>query len=519
MNQELRQSLKKLERRSLTVSILLLLAGCLLSMVWQFTIKEELANQSINFIRRGIQTDDPREVIHTISGIRFDGFDAVIFYGKRNEKILALPASVDPGLLDQHSFPNFLKFSYLNLPIYFDNTGENYLGMVSFVFSKFSLAGHAFLVWLLALVGFVPIYRSSRSKLIEEFDRQLQIKEELYQADLARKIRHNIRSPLAVLKDIIRSKVDSSNTAGIQGQRALNRIEEILSELKNNSKQSLQKMALTLAKVSIKPIITEIIQEKGAQLVGSDIKLSCNDPTEPMYTNLPASELRATLSNLIDNAIHAVGTSGTITVNAEFDNHLISLSVIDNGHGIPNEILPRVFEKNFTYGKEDGTGLGLYYAKKLMDENSGSIDIKTGKSGSTVSLMFPRQSTPSWHTETLGLTCQEEIVIIDDQDYILALWKQRLSNNSQRRLMVFNCSETFLRWYKTAAYQTRRLFLIDYDLGIESQNGLELISSLKIAPYSILVTGHFDDPALQDNCTEIGCRLLPKDQISLIPIT
>ncbi len=58
------------------------------------------------------------------------------------------------------------------------------------------------------------------------------------------------------------------------------------------------------------------------------------------------------------------------------------------------------------------------------------------------------------------------------------------------------------------------LFLIDYDLGAYKLRGNELIKMYLNPSHSLLVTGHFDDAKIQTLCTEIGCKLLAKDQIS-----
>lgn len=58
------------------------------------------------------------------------------------------------------------------------------------------------------------------------------------------------------------------------------------------------------------------------------------------------------------------------------------------------------------------------------------------------------------------------------------------------------------------------LYLIDYDLGTDKLRGTELIKKYLNPSHSFLVTGHFDDPKIQNLCVEIGCKLLAKDQIS-----
>jgi hypothetical protein len=59
---------------------------------------------------------------------------------------------------------------------------------------------------------------------------------------------------------------------------------------------------------------------------------------------------------------------------------------------------------------------------------------------------------------------------------------------------------------------------MDFDFGSGKRSGLQIISEAGIAKQTVLVTGHYDDPAIQSACATIGCRLLPKDRISSIKI-
>ena len=78
--------------------------------------------------------------------------------------------------------------------------------------------------------------------------------------------------------------------------------------------------------------------------------------------------------NLISNAIDAVPNNGTIIIKATTDKQWLTITIADNGSGIPDEILARIFDPFFTtkeVGK--GTGLGLYIAWQIIDSHKGSI--------------------------------------------------------------------------------------------------------------------------------------------------
>jgi signal transduction histidine kinase len=77
---------------------------------------------------------------------------------------------------------------------------------------------------------------------------------------------------------------------------------------------------------------------------------------------------------LISNAQHALGGKGTITIETAVDGDCAVVRVIDDGPGVPADVLPRIFEPFFTTKpKGEGTGLGLGIARQIVDKHGGEI--------------------------------------------------------------------------------------------------------------------------------------------------
>ncbi len=104
------------------------------------------------------------------------------------------------------------------------------------------------------------------------------------------------------------------------------------------------------------------------------------------------SELNQVWTNLIHNAIDALGESGTITITTRRDGECAAVDVSDDGPGIPVECGDRIFESFFTTKKAGkGTGLGLDLAKRIVvDRHDGSltVDSEPGRTTFHVSLPF-----------------------------------------------------------------------------------------------------------------------------------
>ncbi len=87
------------------------------------------------------------------------------------------------------------------------------------------------------------------------------------------------------------------------------------------------------------------------------------------------SELNQVWTNLLDNALDALGQTGTLTIATRRDGDCALVEIADDGHGIPQEILDCVFDPFFTTkGVGEGTGLGLDTARRIVvDRHRGSI--------------------------------------------------------------------------------------------------------------------------------------------------
>jgi signal transduction histidine kinase len=93
-------------------------------------------------------------------------------------------------------------------------------------------------------------------------------------------------------------------------------------------------------------------------------------PRVPVYVD----ELNQVWTNLIQNAQQALGGKGTITIETVVDGSTAVVRVIDDGPGVPPEVLPRIFEPFFTTKpKGEGTGLGLGICRQIIQKHGGEM--------------------------------------------------------------------------------------------------------------------------------------------------
>jgi signal transduction histidine kinase len=101
---------------------------------------------------------------------------------------------------------------------------------------------------------------------------------------------------------------------------------------------------------------------------------------------LPENRLRQILYNLIQNAIDASPQSGSVLIRAVIDQQRLTITVSDQGDGIPDEARSHVFEPFFTTKSDlvtGGLGLGLSVCKSLVESMNGSIVFESKPSKGT----------------------------------------------------------------------------------------------------------------------------------------
>lgn len=215
---------------------------------------------------------------------------------------------------------------------------------------------------------------------------------------LAASTAHEIRNPLTgisgfiqLLKKKYQSEEDQQYFSIIEQE--INRINEIVSEFLVLGKPTAHKHKhYNLIQIidEVSPIIQSECNLHHATL---QIKM---DRSEPIWIYCTKDHIKQVILNLTKNALEAVDREdGALTIAAHREEELAVIQVMDNGKGIPDDLLEKIFDPFFTM-KDNGTGLGLAICKRIVDMYDGDIHINSSiHQGTTVTLKFPAAKTPS----------------------------------------------------------------------------------------------------------------------------
>jgi Signal transduction histidine kinase len=140
-------------------------------------------------------------------------------------------------------------------------------------------------------------------------------------------------------------------------------------------------------------MIPEAVAQRIHEAIRAGIDLGYEGVTQPLYIDGDAASVLDLLDNLIDNAVRYAGRGSTVTVNlqARADGGA-SLSVEDNGPGVPPELLPRLHERFFRAADngEEGSGLGLAIVQRIAERHHAGVIYRLAEEhGLVVEVRFP----------------------------------------------------------------------------------------------------------------------------------
>ena len=137
-------------------------------------------------------------------------------------------------------------------------------------------------------------------------------------------------------------------------------------------------------------IVRQVVELERPLAERRGIELALEASRSSIQIRIDADKLQQAIQNLVRNAIEAVAAGGRVAVRVADDLEWIHVLVVDDGPGIPPQVLARMYEPFFST-KEAGTGLGMSIAKSLIGMQGGTIEVAASASGTTFDVALPRE--------------------------------------------------------------------------------------------------------------------------------
>ena len=217
-------------------------------------------------------------------------------------------------------------------------------------------------------------------------------------------VSHELRTPLARLLTLLETTaLPGEDVPALveQARGEIDQITELIDEVLFLSELESGARVVALGATPVKPVLEEAFDEleERAARAGVELALECDDDVE---LAIRPRMLRVVARNLAENAIRYAGPGATFTLAVERDGDAVILSGRDDGIGIDEAELPRLFERFYRADRaraSRGTGLGLAIVKHIVTQAGGTVEARgAAGAGSRCAASCPlRSASPDPH--------------------------------------------------------------------------------------------------------------------------
>ncbi len=216
-------------------------------------------------------------------------------------------------------------------------------------------------------------------------------------------VSHQLRSPLSNLKWVTELLMSGKICPVAERQTEYFKIlrenskkmDELVSDLLIVSRIEQGRLPLQREKASLKDLVEKIIKESEILAQASNVEIEFNSENNLPQIVFDPSQVKLAIGNLLDNAIRYTKEKGKVKINLKKKNYNLYFEVEDNGVGIPKKDQKYIFQKffrseNIKRYQTEGSGLGLYIAKSIIEKSGGKIGFTSKENrGSTFWFTLP----------------------------------------------------------------------------------------------------------------------------------
>ena len=194
---------------------------------------------------------------------------------------------------------------------------------------------------------------------------------------------HEVKNPInamVVHLELLRGKLISGGAEAFGGAQRhvdilageMQRLDRVVQTLADFSRP----MELHLREHDLRLVVGVVIELMAAEMEEHGVEIAVKAPHEPLMVRADAELMQQAVLNLLLNGMQAMPGGGRMGVTLRRENQFAVVEVIDEGEGIPPELLPRIFELYFTT-KPKGSGIGLAMTYRVLQLHGGAMDVRS----------------------------------------------------------------------------------------------------------------------------------------------
>lgn len=236
---------------------------------------------------------------------------------------------------------------------------------------------------------------NSMAAAVQERERELVRSERLAAVGkMAAQITHEVRNPLSSIGLNTELLDEELRTDQVEAKALCRAITFEVDRLTAITEEYLAFGRLPKSKLtpeSVNPMVSALVSFVKEDLAAKKVVLAAELASGDPVAMVDAAQLRQCLINLVRNASEAVASNGGghVTLRTRRDGQRVEIAVEDDGHGIPPDVLPRLFDPFFST-KEGGSGLGLALTQQIVKDHGGDLTVaSTVGKGTTFTVSVP----------------------------------------------------------------------------------------------------------------------------------
>jgi signal transduction histidine kinase len=357
--------------------------------------------------------------------------------------------------------------------------------------------------------------RTLQSEVLERQRAEAAVREASQRKDeFLATLAHELRNPLAAVNSALQLlqplPPDPAQVSELHQimRRQVEQLVRLIDDLMDMSRISRGKLTLRRERVAIQDVIHAALDVSRSFVSAGNHELTIEMPREPVYVDADRVRIAQIVSNLLVNSAKYTPQGGKIVLRVVVEGRRVVIHVVDNGIGIPAEMLPRIFDlftqvdssKTRSHG---GLGIGLTLVKTLVEMHGGEVQVASDGPGhgSRFTVLLSQADAPAKLVEppspptpvvALPQLPRMRVLIVDDNESAAYLL-QRLLNRLAQDVHSVNSAADALKIIGDVQPQ-----VVISDIGMPEMSGYELAKAIRHRtdlpqPTLIALTGYGKD--------------------------